>query len=177
MKKRLLYSILCALLIIFSASVATSQNIETDSIMSSNDFFNSDDFVNLSKGDKPKDVSFIVEKGTLKLTVQMGSIIKLGGGITFEIFDPNGKKQDEFTLWYMKDMVLAYPNNLDKDYVTSNEQLQSRESFEEIENSSNSKGHFLREFANPLSGKWLITVTPQENMDGKFKVNHTITTK
>jgi len=176
MRKSFTYSILCVLLIIFSASEATCQIFELDSIIPSSEFFNSEDFVNLSNDDQPKSVFFRVEKGTSKLTLQLGSITNLGGGITFEIFDPNGKKQEEFTLWYMNKMdnVLAYPINLDRDYATLNENIESSVNFEEIENFSNSKGHFLREFTNPLPGKWQITVTPREDMDGKFKINQII---
>ncbi len=171
MKKILLYPVLCALLIVLSARVAISQSIETDSIVPFSIFFKSGGFVN-----QPKDVAIQVKQETLKLTVQIGGIINFGGRLSIYIYDPNGKKQDGFSISNTdKDKVTMTMDIVrDKDY--DNKQLQSRDSVEKIKNSTKIEGQFLREFTNPLPGKWVIKVGLR-NVDDKFKINHIITMK
>lgn len=191
MKKRLLFSVMCILIVSLSAQVAIGQSTKVDSIMSSSNFFKSGGFTYLAFNDKTKEVPIIVAKETSKLTLQIGSVLKLGGGISFDIFDPNGKKQDGFGMSNTNGRPLKIVDDIpdtdyvvveimdiipDKDYVTTNKQLQAKHTVEKRENSTEMEGQFLREFSNPLTGKWIVKVIPR-NKDGKFKVNHIVTMK
>ncbi len=176
MKKRLLIPVLLALLITLSTKVAICQSIEADSIMPTSIFFKSSGFVNLTKAEKPKEILIEVKEETIQLNLQIAGIVN-SGSLTIDIYDPNGKKQDGLTLLNTKEGLLHIVDDLPyKDYETSNKKSKSIQGHQIRTSEEKIEGHVLREFSNPLPGKWVIKIIPKE-VDGKFKIHHVINMK
>lgn len=172
MKKRLLFQVLCTLLIVISVKAANSQSVRADSIVSYSIFFESNCFVNLSKSKKPKDILIDVKKGALKLNLQIGCIVN-SGSLLFDIYDPNGKKKDGLPLMNTRKSQLDVQEDF---FAGKSINPGSRVKYEGTKDSLKLQGHFVREFLNPLPGKWVIKVIPK-NVDGKFKIHHIVNMK
>ena len=162
MKQKKFYLVLFSILaFVLYVNDSMGQVVVVDSVISSG-FFNPGGLTKITKDTKSKEITILIKDKTPELKLQIGAKIT-SGTISFTIYDPTGKKRDDLSLTWTEE---------GKCHTILEDLPSQKTGFTGGQPQSDDlTGTFIASYKNPLSGKWVIKVSPNQS-NGSYKIYH-----